>query len=1100
VIGFKLCFGYQFQISESQDLKIEETPKKKIEIKEHRGKKTLSIPFDIRAKVYFDEITISASDHLGDIHLDLNNGRIHLDIPSLVSEPSKLELFAEPVLNSRRLPPVNVLFSAENMIEPKKKVTLRNTKFSVKGELPGGKIIAGGSLNTDGIKSVCEINFSVLQKAIMPFLPPKLSNSEITGNLKLITEAKLETDHSAAFVSSIEIENLGISGPVIEDKMLSGLNMVVINRGTFDLSGKSLEISDGEISFLAKSRFYYHGNFSETEKGRRKVSFSIDSALLHLGEIFSQGRVFLKKDPPLYFGTGDDAPLLKAADIVFSGDLSSGLSIVKMDKLNLQIPFVEVKSSENGVSLRGIHFSFIDSTSELINFYPEQLNLFSSFSIDEALMTGKNSIFLEKLEMPVLKFNVRNIQKNEKSLLGVVTEITAEQTMGIKKIHIPTLGEVKNLRQSFKTSCFLPPEKKVEINLTDFRFGTSDVTVKNEQLGTFQTEADIAVSVSGIEISRFDPPKINVSGMHTSLVLGNIISLDIDADMKSSAVKRFDTKGSLAIDLQQLFERISNKPNFFQKPHGSVEANWSFTGRLPETSEIEKLKQLPITDLKKDLDFIDTVDINIALSDVSANFSTPDEKEMKISDFSAEPLFNYVYDGGSGNGDFKGKIRIGNVDKIPHMELEKPFSSEFSYSGTHNGLKMVTFSQDLEASSPDIKESLKFFFSGIDHAILQNTDKDPSIFLKKSGGTLSAEIIIKDASAINQLLKNSAIAGSLSAGLNLWLIPEKRIGGKSWIDITDMGIRQGKVFFINDLEGKLIFEKEYLIGGEDHITMASTDADRGVFLSNRVIKTDYVENPERKLGDHDVARYQPPIASQFDPERTIGFISAHSEKGPVPVDIENFRAGIELNRGLPEIKRFQTEILGGSVLGSVSVEKKNNAFSIPILFSFSGIQTNKLFRGPSDKKLDEDTEMSGQFSVLLPVSTELSGFMNKLQIDILFTSIGSKALEQMLYALDPYENNEKIVSQRKFLKKGYPRWIRLMIKDGSLSLEGVLSIQGVDVEIPSIDRLNISGLSGLEPLEEVLLKLEPAVRFFKIASANRIVAKQGSRSLEFIRE
>ncbi len=952
-------------IHESQDLKIEETPKKKKEIKDHYGEKTLAIPFDIRARVYFDDITISASDHLKDKHLDLHNGRIHLDMPSLVSKPVKLEVFAEPVLNSRRLPPVNVIFSVEDMIEPERTVSLRNTKLSVNGIIPGSKITAEGSLNADGIKSVCEIDLSVLQKAVMPFLPVKLSNSEVTGTLKFTADAKLKTDHSAVFTSSIEIENLGISGPVIANKMLSDINMVVINRGAFDLSGKSLEISDGEISFLAKSRFHYHGKFSEAEKGRRKVFFSIDSALLHLGEIFSYGRIFLKEDPPLYFGTGDDAPVLKAAGIGFSGDLSSGSCTVKVDKLNLIVPFVEFE---------------------------------------------------------------------------------------------------------------------------------------NEQLGIFQTEVDIAAAVSGIEISRLDPLEINVNGMHTSLAFGNIVSLEFDADMRSSTVKSINTKGRLSMDLQQLFERISNKPDFFQKLLGSLEAKWSFTGRLPETSEITKLKQLLITDLKKDLDFIDTVEINIALSNVNANFSIHDEKDVQIGNLAAYPLFHYVYHGESGNGVFKGKIRVNNVDGIPYMELEKPFSSEFSYSGTHDGMKMVTFSQNLKSSSPDIKESLKVFFSGIDHAVLQDTGKDPSLFLKKSGGTLSAEITIKDTSAINRLLKNFAIGGSLSAGLNLWLIPEKRIGGKSWIDITNMEISQGKLFFINDLEGKLIFEKEYLIGEEDRITMASTDADKRILLSNRVIKTDYVKNPERKLENHDAVRYQRPITNQFDPERTIGFDLAHSERGPVPVDIEKFRAGLELNHGLPEIKRFQAEILGGSVLGSVSVRKNNNAFSIPIFFSFSGIQTNKLFRGSSDKKLDEDTEMSGQLSLLLPVSTELSDFMNEIQIDILFTNIGSKALEQMLYALDPYENNEKIVSQRKFLEKGYPRWIRLMIKDGNLSLEGVLSIQGVDVEIPSLDRLNISGLSGLEPLEEVLLKLEPAVQFFKIASANRIIAKQGSSSLEFIRE
>jgi hypothetical protein len=99
---------------------------------------------------------------------------------------------------------------------------------------------------------------------------------------------------------------------------------------------------------------------------------------------------------------------------------------------------------------------------------------------------------------------------------------------------------------------------------------------------------------------------------------------------------------------------------------------------------------------------------------------------------------------------------------------------------------------------------------------------------------------------------------------------------------------------------------------------------------------------------------------------------------------------------------------------------------------------------------------------------------------------------------DPTESNEKIVSQRKLLKKGFPRWVRLILMDGNLSLEGVVSAQGVDMDIPRLKRLNISGLPGLEPLEDALLKLEPVIRMLRISSANTILINQDENDFQFV--
>ena len=103
------------------------------------------------------------------------------------------------------------------------------------------------------------------------------------------------------------------------------------------------------------------------------------------------------------------------------------------------------------------------------------------------------------------------------------------------------------------------------------------------------------------------------------------------------------------------------------------------------------------------------------------------------------------------------------------------------------------------------------------------------------------------------------------------------------------------------------------------------------------------------------------------------------------------------------------------------------------------------------------------------------------------------ALERLLYALDPYESNEALVAQRRLLATGTPRRIEAAVKDGNIYLSGEVLVKGVIVEIPRVERLNLSGLPGLERYEGYPARLEALLRVLEIASARtlRMDAKGG---------
>ncbi len=209
-----------------------------------------------------------------------------------------------------------------------------------------------------------------------------------------------------------------------------------------------------------------------------------------------------------------------------------------------------------------------------------------------------------------------------------------------------------------------------------------------------------------------------------------------------------------------------------------------------------------------------------------------------------------------------------------------------------------------------------------------------------------------------------------------------------------------------------------------------------------------------------------------------------------------------LARSLPSIDYFQFDLMGGTTVGAVSISQDRDLFILHMESSFSGLDTDRLspfllLPGPKkdssqkSENLPGDTELSGELSLRLPVSEDPDQVLNNLSATLRLTHIGSRTLERFLYAMDPYESNETISRQRNILRQGTPRWIDLEIRHGNLSLTGEVEVKGVSVQLPSIERLNVTALPLHRKLQKHLSSLGPVVNALKALSADAIIIQGG---------
>ena len=164
--------------------------------------------------------------------------------------------------------------------------------------------------------------------------------------------------------------------------------------------------------------------------------------------------------------------------------------------------------------------------------------------------------------------------------------------------------------------------------------------------------------------------------------------------------------------------------------------------------------------------------------------------------------------------------------------------------------------------------------------------------------------------------------------------------------------------------------------------------------------------------------------------------------------------------------------------------------------SFSGLNPNLLLPRPIQRAQNQQpdpfdpADLSGQISLHVPLTSDPEQLLYGARLTLQLTRIGSRTFERFLYALDPYESNEGIVKQRELLRVGTPLWITLEVRYGNLSLSGEVTVKGVRIRLPRIERFNMAGLPIHARLENGLSALGPLVNLLKTISADGIIVEK----------
>jgi hypothetical protein len=698
------------------------------------------------------------------------------------------------------------------------------------------------------------------------------------------------------------------------------------------------------------------------------------------------------------------------------------------------------------------------------------------------------------VDVSSFEISASDIRRARDALFGVATHIAFSETQSLAALSVPGTAEIRDLQESLSADVFLQPAPSVDIDVKEFEAHSPSVSIKKGMSVPIDTALSISTAMHMV-LRKGADYEGDIKRLRSDVSLGTMLSAGINLTAERWGFGGLRADGAAKADLSQIMSYAPPEIARDLKLSGSANMRWSLAGRLPGKKEMEEMKD-PGSSLAalRDKDIIRNLDFTAALNALSMEFTAAEGQRLTVDGISTEKPLKMVMEKGLKRAGLSGSLSA-SVKELPHLgQLKKPLQVTLDLSASEEMLKTLSISQSSRVSPLNLKQEASLSVSGLDKLLTRGLEGPVGRVLEFIGAQASVSLDI--ARTDEPLVKEEVtVAGTIAAGADLDVLPGREIGLGGWLRTPGLDVTLGKLMDLRDLKSNLALAKRFRLSITEGTGSLGTSSP---YLSVQVLKP--ATEASRRGGTEGpaVRRLMSDVRAEGTGRRGFSAESVHIGVKPLPVDITHTVVDFSLEEGLPSIDFFQADILGGTVRGSLSLKRRNGVFAADFRSAFSGLNAKRLIAGPFSEIRDEEAEMSGVVSASLPLSVSMGRLLQDVEFDVEMTHIGARALDRVLYALDPYENNEAIVQQRKLLRMGTPRWAKAAVKNGMLSASGEVEVKGVKLELPSLERINVAALPGFDRFEKRLAVIGPVIKTLNILSADTVeVDRDGKIRLSY---
>ncbi len=1075
---------------------------------------------DIQARLSLSNISLQMDDREQHRNFLVTDVSFLLDVPSLAHKPIDLSFSAEEKMDDKPLPPIRFQGKIRDLVGNNSSLNIHGLSADIKGELPGMEISVTGSASEMGLLAKLSLDLEPLRKGMAPFLssPPP----EMSGRIALELKASADGTNAKEQIRydlKVDGRTLRASGGPLKEKAVGPLSFVVTNTGILNQDKDLLDIHKGIIHVQDGNDIFFHGVLSGLKNPPLTANLLADSITLDLQELISLAGPFVPAGIRLDNGKGNKAgqPKLEIRNAAFTGTVPTGPNHLTWDSLELKMPFVESSLPGASATVEGLHLQVGKGDVALAAFSPVRAEVTADVGMRAFHLKGKEQISIKDLHIPRFHLLANNLSPSSAAFFGITGKIDVEQTLSFEKLSVSDRIYLSSFLQSLDIQLILPPSPSLSVTTLALSASSPSLTLKGLPSGPVTTPFEMKTTMEELTLSKDKPYRVDIKKGNADLSTGKVMEAHLKAHVVDSGLKELQSDGTVAIDLAKASPLLPSSLRASAlkggKVGGKVDLLWNYIGRRPTPMEMERFlnKDVPLKDKLQSAVFLETAEIQTKLTDIHLDIPFGEKGALKIDKINTPEPLTFSLGSGFKEAKFRGNIVVEGVRNLPaSIKIGQPVGGVLSISGMLDHLEALKLSQNLSLTPLGLSQSLTVTLSGLDRFLAVTDDTPQEKALKKLRGSIETSLKAAPGPGLSPYLKalpmqGLKVTGTAEALAGLDLDGNGGITGRIQLKSSHLDIALQDRLSIKDLKMDVDLEKKLRVVSGKSKKRTGTPASS--YLSVKVLDLPLSTQTTPGIRSQTSPNQSPlgDLRVPFARVPSLAFDSLYVKMNPVPLNLTDFALHLRLEDSLPVIDSFQFDLLGGTFLGDISLFREgkgpNDLYLMAMDGSFTGINTARLAPDvqQTDSQgrdtLDRETELSGNISLRFPVSNNPDIAIDNLSGVIRLTHIGSKTLERLLYAMDPYENNEMIRKQRNLLRQGTPLWITVEIRSGNLSLAGEVLIRGARIALPTIQRLNITALPLRKRLEKVFSSLGPMVDALKAMSANTILVDKGKIKL-----
>ena len=1054
------------------------------------------LPGDLAAEIRLTHAQLRVEDRMENRLLEIHDGTFTLDMPSLLSKPVNLNISSRQSMDGKVLPPLDLAVHVDRLADETGALNPQAAMLKINGELPGLHVALKGAMVEKGLEGQAKIDFAPLMKAIQPFMPGGIP--ELSGEILLQTNVKLQPDKMIIFDLRLVCENILVSGGPLKEKEIGPFSMTITQRGSAELPDKIVNLDSGEIRLMEKSGLSFKGRVKIEEKTGADVNLTLNRVALHLDEIQAPAKGFIPEGIGWKGMNNTQRPDFTIKEVQLTGTLPDGAALLSVQDMVLNLPNLHLALSENHLKAEDLTLRVPHTVVQLKNRFPKALEMRLNLGAKNIRIRGKQLVQLDECRISSLNMTIEDLSPSPEALWGMAGRITIEESGFFSGIRLPPHNDGTNhLSHGLKVHIDLPSAPEARVILAEANLAAAPLKISAILPRPLKEGLTLKGRLKDVLITRLNPLRLDVEHMEADMRSGDFLELHVQGAAFDSGMKAFRTEGNISVDIGQAFQLTPAALTPEGRLTGRVETQWQLQGRRPTDKEIAGLTDSTLS-FEKRLQhggFLEKLDLKTQFKNMAVALPLDSGETLSVQGIHSVSPFKINTANGLKSISIRGELKVDKIKALPLLgKLKAPLSAGLSFNAVGRDLNSLELRETLQLAPLAVEQTLELSLNKLNHLLRQKDNPDLSTLLKLLEARIKAGIIINTGPKLAPFTQGLALEGPLKGRLALQLRGGKSVSVKTYLESDGVNAALPSKFTIDNLETHLQFEKTYGLA----FGPLKTENKKPIkALSLTVLQPRKSLHSKSLIKNPFSQRLVEDLRGRLSKKPTLSFTKARLENGPFPILLKNARMQMRFSQSLPSIDYFQMDIMGGTLLGDLRILEHHDRYHLQMNGAFSGLDANRLLqRGNTgslrnQKAINEDTQISGRMSLQIPIAANARTVMDNLDAVFRLTHIGAKTLERLLYAMDPHENNESIAQQRALLKKGTPRWIEVVIKNGNLSLTGEVAVGGTNIRLPAIKRLNMASLPIQKQIQNLAGRLVPLLKGLKILSADTLRVDRG---------